>query len=183
MMLVPFTSISMLVFAIIILYLEGITHIERVLPLRKFATRVVNSTNLNLAFYEALAVMAAVEFHLLIEESQHPFFVKAFPLSIQVLLGFLFALAMIVVNYVRYERGHTKDVHLRRIYNIAVSYAEDSNSPEAGLEESISVIRKLHVKYPRATERGLLEFLCAREDALGELARQKLRTMQRDDPT
>lgn len=144
-------------------------------------TRIVTSPDINLALYELVAFLFTIGLPLFIEESQHPFLIEVWPTMIErMVVGVIFMISVPIINVVRYQRLGLDVRHAKGIYDVAASNAECDEDPERGLEVAISFINTKHSKFPGATERGFLEYLSSRDDQLGEIARQKLSTINSD---
>jgi hypothetical protein len=166
--------IGAVVLLVLMLYLEIAALQAR--PINKTALRVTASANLTLIAYELVMILFIVGFRLLAEESQHPFLLETFSVTVTWLFGIFFTIWILVFNALRYTRvGFPK----RNIGTASDAYFKSikDGDPYEGIDYVISYIEDPRWGCPQTDIDKFLLYLAKRDDKFGQAAREKLNEM------
>lgn len=144
------------------------------------AGRIVSeSPNVNLAAYELSLFMTMVGLPLEAEESQNPFLLDAFPISLWTIVSCIMAFSwMCAFNVFRFERLGIAGRRERLIYNLAEELAAQSDSPEQGVQEAVQYVEGYSRHDRLVTKEKFLVRLSSQGGDLGVAAAKRLEALR-----
>lgn len=164
---------------ILLLYLEIVSSVSWGFPFQKIGRKVSGSANLNLILYEIVAILWLMGFPLLVEETQNPILLDAFPtLYMRIAIWIPMFVGVAILNIVRFERFGLAKKQAQSIYALAEEHIEENESSEEGLEEAIRYVGNCKRHFRAVSEVAFLSRLSTRGDDISLIATKKLENLQ-----
>jgi len=145
----------------------------------RLGRRISESADFNMVIYELPFVVMMMGFPLLVEETQNPILIDAFPtLYMRIAIWIPMFVGVAILNIVRFERFGLAKKQAQSIYALAEELIEENESPEEGLEEAIRYVGNCKRHFRAVSEVAFLTRLSTRGDDISLIATKKLENLQ-----